>query len=175
MGRYTNVQTYTDQNTQIVAGYKQGDAGAGGTVGSKPAKVEKIQNGITGSCAGAGSEQFHIYRNSRRREMDRLDSIEVEATKREEDRIFAEKLERNKREAEEKVLKNSLKRKKKKMKQIMMKKKSKGEVNNPDLNNEEGGDDDGDDDSDNGDSIDENKHSKQAGAISNDNEIENTT
>ncbi|KAH7820408.1 putative Protein of unknown function (DUF1168) [Monocercomonoides exilis] len=38
-------------------------------------------NWVPGSSAGAGSEQFHIYRHLRRKEMFRLKQMEIEAKK----------------------------------------------------------------------------------------------
>jgi hypothetical protein len=70
-----------------------------------------------GSCAGAGSEQFHIYRAARRRELDRLEGIETRYAVEEAAKIFAEKVARNKTEADERTRKNAEKRKRKKTKQ----------------------------------------------------------
>ena len=39
-------------------------------VAGKVVRVERVQN-IQGSTAGAGSGEFHIYRNLRRKEMQR--------------------------------------------------------------------------------------------------------
>lgn len=124
-GRYTSVQTFSDQTTKTVQGYKEG-ATAG--EGSKPHKVEKVECSISGSCAGAGSEQFHIYRASRRREMNRIDNMEKEFVAEEESRIFAEKILRNKTECEEKTKKNAEKRKRKKGKQMAAKKTTSGGI-----------------------------------------------
>ena len=67
-----------------------------------------------GSCAGAGSGEFHVYRASRRRELTRLENIEVAEKEEEEMRLFTAKVERNKLEAMERTRKNAEKRKKKK-------------------------------------------------------------
>ena len=144
--RFTSVQTFSDQDTKTIQGYKEGPvAGAG----SKPHKIEKASAIISGSCAGAGSEQFHIYLSSRRRELDRIDGMEVEFVKLEEDRIFAEKLIRNKLECEEKTKKNSEKRKRKKGKKTAAKKKFATGAKVVDDDGEEEEDDD--DKSDHGD------------------------
>jgi hypothetical protein len=125
-GRYTSVQTFTDQNTKTVSGYKE--TPEGGPVGgvNKPHRIEKVDNSVTGSCAGAGSEQFHIFRASRRREMDRLENMDKVAAKEEESRLHNEKINRYKREAEDKTSKNAEKRKRKKVKKSEFKKTSDG-------------------------------------------------
>lgn len=108
-------------NTKTVSGYKEGPTGG---EGSRPHKIEKVENALSGSCAGAGSEQFHIYQASRRREMDRISKMEKDFVTAEEDKIFAEKLLRNKVECEDKTKRNAEKRKRKKGKQMAAKKKS---------------------------------------------------
>lgn len=123
--RYTSVQTFSDQNTKTVSGYKEGPTGG---AGSKPHKIEKVDNAVSGSCAGAGSEQFHIYRASRRREMDRIDNMEKDFLVDKEEKAFAGKIERNKRECDEKTQKNVEKRKKKKMKRDTARKMSSSDV-----------------------------------------------
>jgi Protein of unknown function (DUF1168) len=141
MGRYTSVQIYGDQNTKVVSGYKE--APQGGSAGARP-KIERVDNSTTGSCAGAGSEQFHLYLSARRREKDRLEQIDREDTIREQERLFAEKVAQNKRKAEERTQKNAEKRKKKKMKKLMHK-KAKPEKSD---SNADGDDDDDDEDDD---------------------------
>lgn len=138
--RYTSVQTFSDQNTKTVSGYKEGPTGG---AGSKPHKIEKVDNAVSGSCAGAGSEQFHIYRASRRREMDRIDNMEKDFVATEEGRIFAEKLDRNKRECDEKTQRNAEKRKKKKMKRDTAKKMPSSSLKPVSGDDHGDGDDDG--------------------------------
>ena len=113
MGRYTTVQTFSDQNTKVIGGYMDNKTAGG----EKPARLvtEKVEN-VSGSCAGAGSEQFHIYRAARRRELTRLEDIEKEDREREEAQALEDKIARNKREADEKTNKNAEKRQKKKAK-----------------------------------------------------------
>ncbi|VDO97252.1 unnamed protein product [Soboliphyme baturini] len=59
-----------------------------------------------GSSAGAGSGEYHIYRNIRKKENQRIQFIEQQALKEKLDREFQEKLEKRKREAEEKTARN---------------------------------------------------------------------
>ncbi|CCG82450.1 protein of unknown function [Taphrina deformans PYCC 5710] len=65
-----------------------------------------------GSSAGAGSGEFHVYKASRRRELERL--AEMDALNREEkDQLaFERNRERTRREDEERTEKNRLKREK---------------------------------------------------------------
>lgn len=92
MGRYTTVQTYTDQDAKVAAiSYSTAttvssssssadalEAVAAGAGGLEPAKqpevpsdeskfhTNRVEN-VSGSSAGAGSGDFHMYRASRRR------------------------------------------------------------------------------------------------------------
>ena len=135
MGRYTSVQVFSDHNTKLVsagAGYAAsssssggGSGGGGGAMQPKAARPEKAEVYVASSNAGAGSEQFHIYRAARRRELDRLDNIEKESNEMEAARIYQEKIARNKFEAEERTRKNAEKRKRKKSKKMMKLKEAK--------------------------------------------------
>lgn len=138
MGRYTSVQVYGDHNTKVVSGYKEG-----AQTGGKP-KIERVDNSTTGSCAGAGSEQFHLYLSARRRERERLEQIDREETVKEQERLFAEKVAQNKRKADERTHKNAEKRKKKKLKKLMHKKAKIGKSS--DGTDEDEDEDDGEDD-----------------------------
>ncbi|KAA8575728.1 hypothetical protein EYC84_004838 [Monilinia fructicola] len=62
------------------------------------ANVPEIVQNVQGSSAGAGSGEFHVYKASRRREYERLKSMDEEVRKEEE----AEQWEREKKEREEK-------------------------------------------------------------------------
>lgn len=82
---------------------------------SKRLVVEKVDN-VMGSCAGAGSGEFHVYRNARRREFARLEEIDDEETTKLEQERFESKVIQNKIEAEQRTLKKSAKRKAKREK-----------------------------------------------------------
>lgn len=133
MGRYTTVQTFSDQNTKVVAASTASDISSkNDQVEEKAIKkqrlvVEKVDN-VMGSTAGAGSGEFDVYRAARRRELTRLDGIEMEQKVAEEARIFAEKIARNKEDADERTSKNAEKRNKKKMKKLELKRKHRDSV-----------------------------------------------
>lgn len=128
MGRYTTVQTFSDQNTKVVAASTASD------ISSKNDKVEdqaikkqrlvvdKVDN-VMGSTAGAGSGEFDVYRAARRRELTRLDDIEMQQKAEKEATDYAEKIARNKTEADNRTAKNALRRNKKKMKKLELKRK----------------------------------------------------
>ncbi|CAD6588101.1 MAG: hypothetical protein CYPHOPRED_004267 [Cyphobasidiales sp. Tagirdzhanova-0007] len=71
---------------------------------------------VQGSSAGAGSGEFHVYKQSRRREYERLKQMEVEDSKEKAEREFAGK-QRSRQEADDaRTAKNRAKRLKKKAK-----------------------------------------------------------
>ena len=75
----------------------------------------------TGSCAGASSSEFDIYRKARRRETERWESIEKQDQEEREAREYSERVQRNREEAESKTSKNAAKRQKKKEKLKLLK------------------------------------------------------
>lgn len=82
MGRYTSLQSYSDfniaqQKAPETFGKSAEEAQKGG---HQKISVEKVNN-VSGSCAGAGSGDFHQYRAIRRSEMERMRSLEVEKRK----------------------------------------------------------------------------------------------
>mmetsp|Transcript_20597 Transcript_20597/g.55544 ORF Transcript_20597/g.55544 Transcript_20597/m.55544 type:complete len:180 (+) Transcript_20597:100-639(+) len=76
-------------------------------------EVEKVNN-IMGSNAGAGSGDFHMYRNSRRVELDRLARIEREAKEAEREQAFAKQREELQKRDAERTAKRAAQRRKKK-------------------------------------------------------------
>lgn len=122
MGRYTTVQTFADNNPSVakvdydqaalasskIADEKRGDFGAG-------VSVEKVNN-VMGSTAGAGSGDFHHYRHCRRREMERLESMEKRSKEEEANLEFEKRVEAKRKECEERTRKNAEKRRRKRMK-----------------------------------------------------------
>mmetsp|Transcript_2112 Transcript_2112/g.9258 ORF Transcript_2112/g.9258 Transcript_2112/m.9258 type:complete len:250 (-) Transcript_2112:28-777(-) len=120
MGRYSSGETFHDQNAknpQLSYAQAKGGGDAGQKAGA--ARPEKVMN-VMGSCAGAGSSEFHHYRHTRRAELDRLAKMDEEA---ERQRIatdfYKRKLAQLERE-EEKTSKRSAKRKRRKEKRRKM-------------------------------------------------------
>lgn len=90
MGRYTTVQTFTDQDAKAAISYSAattsnskashygpgdssstasgGNGGSGGADkhGETKVAINRVEN-VSGSSAGAGSGDFHMYRAARRR------------------------------------------------------------------------------------------------------------
>ena len=137
MGRYTTVQSYSDNNANVraisyeqargassgggggggaasgaaaPAGASSGDAGsgAGGTV-----RADKVYNPY-GSTAGAGSGEFHIYRHARSREMARMKALDEAEETAKADHEFEQTVEKWKDEEERKTAKRRKKRKREK-------------------------------------------------------------
>lgn len=77
--------------------------------------VEKVES-LPGSIAGAGSGDFHQYRNLRRREEARQDLMELEYRERQIAEEFQALREYNKNLSDQKSLKKAIKRKRKKAK-----------------------------------------------------------
>jgi len=69
---------------------------------------------VMGSSAGAGSGEFHVYRQIRRKEYERQRVLESRKGKEDKEEEFRLKREENAREAEEKTAKKRAKRQKKK-------------------------------------------------------------
>ena len=137
MGRYTTVQSYSDNNANVRAisyeqarGASSGGGGGGGTAsgaaasaassgdvgggaGGSAVRADKVYNPY-GSTAGAGSGEFHIYRHARSREMARMKALdEAEETARA-DHEFEQTVETWKDEEERKTAKRRKKRKREK-------------------------------------------------------------
>ncbi|ETV94327.1 hypothetical protein H310_11974 [Aphanomyces invadans] len=75
-------------------------------------KFNKVDN-VSGSTAGAGSGEFHMYRAARRREMERVSAMEKNHKKIEEEREFQEKRRRAQEEVEAKAQQKAAKRRRK--------------------------------------------------------------
>ncbi|CAI2347743.1 unnamed protein product [Caenorhabditis sp. 36 PRJEB53466] len=79
------------------------------TLRAPKAPLEFVRN-VVGSSAAAGSAEFHIYRNNRRKEQNRLDYIDAVAKKEELDEAFRRKVDKKQQEEEEKTAKKRQKR-----------------------------------------------------------------
>lgn len=125
----------SDQNTKTVQGYGGGESAEPGKkklvvwerfnfvlIISNFIQVEKVQN-VSGSCAGAGSSEFDIYRAQRRREFARMEQMEKETQEEKEQRELQEKQAKYKAEDEERTKKNAAKRNKKKQRKEELKRK----------------------------------------------------
>jgi hypothetical protein len=77
---------------------------------------EFVRN-VTGSSAAAGSAEFHIYRNNRRKEMTRLENMEREYEEQKLDEEYHQRVEERRKAEEEKLKKNQRKRQKRKQRQ----------------------------------------------------------
>ena len=132
MVRHSTFQVFSDISSKPIAGYKELPAEVMPENSNNNRKlnkpdmslVDKVGN-VTSSCAGAGSSEFHMYINARKRETERIESIETQKKVSEEEREFAEKRLKNKQEADERTKKNSEKRKRKKDNQLKNKKLAK--------------------------------------------------
>lgn len=84
-------------------------------------KLNKIQEevptriyNVSGSCAGAGSGDFHYYRQIRRAEQDRLRRLDAEDRKEKVNKEFEDKLKQRQEVSEARTAKKRSKRQKKK-------------------------------------------------------------
>jgi hypothetical protein len=68
--------------------------------------ADKVHN-VMGSTAGAGSGDFHTYRNTRRHELNRLAKMESESQEEAELREFEERVEAKRKECEDRTRKNA--------------------------------------------------------------------
>ncbi|CAM9183689.1 unnamed protein product [Choristocarpus tenellus] len=122
MGRYTTVQTYSDNNPKLVhVSYDQAKGSDG--PGTGKLQVDKTEN-VMGSCAGAGSGEFHMYRAHRRREMHRMAALEEELAQDEARANLEAVAAKGREECEERTRKKAEKRKRRKEKKGHAKKLS---------------------------------------------------
>ncbi|KAL3090170.1 hypothetical protein niasHS_006622 [Heterodera schachtii] len=76
----------------------------------KPRPPPEFVRNVVGSSAAAGSAEFHIFRNNKRRELERLEYIEKMAVKDEKDKEFEERRKARRDEEEKKSAKKREKR-----------------------------------------------------------------
>lgn len=133
MVRHSTFQVFSDVNTKTVSGYQEPstssssktETGDNNSVkGSSKVVTERVEN-VMGSCAGAGSSEFHLYLNARKRETARLENITVNQKHIDESKQRELKVEQNRLADEDRERKNADKRKKKKDKKIKKRKFSK--------------------------------------------------
>ncbi|KAK8240929.1 hypothetical protein IWZ00DRAFT_51344 [Phyllosticta capitalensis] len=103
------------QANQLQALFKNVDkeiALPSGPKSKKLAPPPEIVANVQGSSAGAGSGEFHVYKASRRREYERLRTMDEEKRKEDDEKEFAQKREEMKRKDEAKTSKNKARREK---------------------------------------------------------------
>ena len=71
MGRYTTARSFDDRSTEVQAAPTEAEKAK---AGSKD--ILEVSN-VMGSTAGAGSGEFHNYRNTRRKELLRAAKIKA--------------------------------------------------------------------------------------------------
>ena len=76
----------------------------------KPRTPLEFVRDVMGSSAGAGSGEFHVYQNAKKREQKRLDYLDRKSARDDLDSDFIEKVEENKRKADEVTSKKREKR-----------------------------------------------------------------
>ena len=77
-------------------------------------KAADFQYNVMGSSAGAGSGEFHVYRQIRRKEADRQKELGKRKDRDDMNEAYHQKLEENEKAAEERTAKKRAKRQKKK-------------------------------------------------------------
>ncbi|RYG39964.1 DUF1168 domain-containing protein, partial [archaeon] len=130
MGRYTTVQVYADNNTRVApipyekatgaasGGDKTGDAASRAAGDAKPGAVRvPVVSNVYGSAAGVGSAGFHIYRNERRREGERLAAMEADYAEMSAEDAFRARVQANEASCAEATAKRAAARAKRKDKE----------------------------------------------------------
>lgn len=125
MGRYSSVQSYADNSGNVRSlTYDQakgkgtntssdGAAPVSASTGNKFIPPEKVVNAY-GSTAGAGSGEFHVYRQARSREMERIKTMEKSKEEAEQEDAYSDLVAQNQAESEQKTAKNRKKRQREK-------------------------------------------------------------
>jgi len=108
MGKYTSAKSFDDNSSELAQAPTDEQKDAASKV-----DVLQVQNTM-GSTAGAGSGEFHMYRASRRREMNRIEKMDVDARKKEEIDAFETRKRERAEGAEAQHQKRADKRRKKK-------------------------------------------------------------
>uniref|UniRef100_A0A7S4NVI0 Uncharacterized protein n=1 Tax=Guillardia theta TaxID=55529 RepID=A0A7S4NVI0_GUITH len=135
MGRYTSARSFDDRSAEVQAAPTEQEK-------EEASKKDVLEvSNVMGSTAGAGSGDFHQYRQSRRKEMFRLARMEGEARRQRENEEFERKKRERAEEVEKKHQKRVEKRKKKKMKK-MNKGANAGATQNPSAGNQDADEDD---------------------------------
>jgi len=112
MGRYSSVQAYADNNSNVRSiSYEQATGSSEAKKGV--VKTEKVNNPY-GSTAGAGSGEFHVYRHARAREMERWKELDAEEREKFAEAKFQEELINCRTEEERKTAKKRRKRQREK-------------------------------------------------------------
>uniref|UniRef100_A0A1I7U3H4 PRKR-interacting protein 1 n=1 Tax=Caenorhabditis tropicalis TaxID=1561998 RepID=A0A1I7U3H4_9PELO len=116
------------------------------TLRAPKAPLEFVRN-VVGSSAAAGSAEFHIYRNNRRKEQNRLDYIEAVAKKEELDDAYRQKVTTLQKTEELKTSKKRAKRLRQKAaaKKRKMEKKEKKSEDSDSSDSDSGSDSESDD------------------------------
>ncbi|KAG9400103.1 hypothetical protein AC1031_011014 [Aphanomyces cochlioides] len=118
MARYTSVQAYPDSkvgslpydNVKDKSGASSSSTAPGS--GNQKFAFNKVEN-VSGSTAGAGSGEFHMYRAARRREMERIAAMEKEHKQTQEEKEFHDKRKQAQWEQELKSQQKAAKRRRK--------------------------------------------------------------
>ena len=87
-----------------------------------PSPPAEIVNNVQGSSAGAGSGEFHVYKQARRREFERMKAFDEERTMEQEKAEFEKQREQVLSRDEEKTKKNRERRNKRKFKKSQQEK-----------------------------------------------------
>lgn len=99
------------------------------------ARVQKVNN-VTGSCAGAGSGEFHTYRKFRRLEEERVTNMTVAQRELKLEQEYQERIAQHREEEEARTAKNASKRRKRKERK-QTKRQKKGDGSRADSDSED--------------------------------------